>query len=124
MSATVRSPSRASASPVCLPTPHSAATGSGCRKSRTPSAGTTSSPSGLQLLEAILAMNLLVETPTEQVIPSSATWALMSSPIPAGDLASRRSAPEMSRNASSRDSGSTCGVIARNIAMISRDTAP
>ena len=47
MSPTVRSPSRSSSSSVFSPTPHSAATGSGCRKATTSAAGTTSMPVGL-----------------------------------------------------------------------------
>ena len=50
-----------------------------------------------------------VATPTEQVMPCcSATWSRICAPIAAGGP-SRRSAPETSRNASSRASGSTCG---------------
>ena len=85
MSRTVRSPSRASTCPVCSPTPHSAATGSGCRNSRTPSAGTMSSPSGLDRVDASLAMNLDGATPTEQVMPCcSAIVARISAPIAGG----------------------------------------
>ena len=85
-SPTVRRPSPASCSAVRSPTPHSAPTGSGCRNRATPSAGTTSSPSGLQRDEASLATNFVGATPTEQVMPcSSAIRARIRSPIrPAG----------------------------------------
>ncbi len=123
MSRTVRRPSRASTCPVCSPTPHSAATGSGCRKSRTPSGGTTSSPSGLERVDASLAMNLDGATPTEQVMPCcSAIVARISAPIRAG-RPSRRMAPDTSRNASSSASGSTSGVTDRKTSMTSLDTA-
>ena len=87
-----------------------------------PPAGMTAIPSGLAETEASLATNLVVATPTEQVICCWArTWARISSPIAAG-RPSRRTAPDTSRNASSRASGSTSGVIVRNRAMTSRDT--
>ena len=77
----------------------------------------------MQCTEASLATNLVVATPTEQVIPCcSLTWARISWPIWAG-LPRRRSAPETSRNASSSASGSTSGVTARKMAMTSLDTA-
>src|ERR1019366_9329430 len=102
---------------------HRAATGSGCRKSSTPSRGTTSIPSGLQRAEAILAMNLAGATPTEQVMPCClATWARMCLAIPAG-APRRRRAPATSRKASSSASGSTSGVTAPKMAMTSLDTA-
>ena len=123
MSPTVRSPSRCRASSVLSPTPHSAPTGSGCRNDTTPSGGTTISPSGLAIDEASLATNLLAATPTEQVMPcSSATRLRISSPIAAGGP-SRRTAPETSRNASSRDSGSTSGVTSAKTAMTPREVA-
>ena len=91
------------------PTARRRAAGAGTRRRRRP--GTTSRPSGLQRVEASLATNLVLATPTEQVMPCcSATWRRISWPISAG-RPSRRSAPETSRNASSRASGSTSGVI-------------
>jgi hypothetical protein len=74
-------------------------------------------------VEASLATNLLPATPTEQVMPcSSKTRPRMYSPIATGSP-SRRPAPETSRNASSRLSGSTSGVIERNSAMTERETS-
>ena len=67
----MRMPSRRSGSAVRAPTPHSAVTGSGCRKSSTSAAGTTSMPSGLHRAEATLATNFVGATPTEQVSASS-----------------------------------------------------
>ena len=120
----MRRPSRVRTSSARSPTPHSALAGSGCRNSSSPAAGTTSSPSGLQRADAILATNLIGATPTEQVMPCwSLTCALMSCAIRAG-APSRRCAPATSRNASSSDSGSTSGVIERKMAMTSLETSP
>lgn len=84
---------------------------------------TTSSPSGLERVEASLATNLVPATPTEQVMPcSSNTRARMCSPMATGSP-SRRPEPETSRNASSRLSGSTSGVIVRNSAITDRETS-
>jgi hypothetical protein len=59
---------------------------------------------------AIFATPTQAATPTEQVIPcSSATVARIDSAISTGDP-SRRTAPPMSRNASSIDTASTSGV--------------
>ncbi len=122
-SPTVASPSRSSASSVFSPTPHSSPTGSGCRKATTRSAGTTSRPSGLARVEASFATNFVDATPTEQVMPcSSWTRERMSSAMTAGGP-SRRTAPETSRNASSRLSGSTSGVTSRNTAMTPAETS-
>ena len=100
------------------PTAHRPASGAGRRRSTR--AGTSSSPSGLQREDAILAMNLLAATPTEQVMPcSSCTWARISlgdagrPPEPAQRL-------DTSRNASSALSGSTESVTERKTSM----TAP
>ena len=77
----------------------------------------------MQRTEAILAMNLDGATPTEQVSPCSASiWRRMAAPIQAGDP-SRRRAPDTSRKASSRASGSTTGVTDRNTAMTCLDTS-
>ena len=79
-------------------------------------------PSGLQRVEASLATNLVVATPTEQVMPcSSDTRSRISAPISAG-RPRRRTAPATSRNASSRDSGSTSGVIERKISITPAET--
>jgi hypothetical protein len=111
-------PTPVSRSAVRLPTPHSAETGNGCRNASTSSRGTTSMPSGLHSPEASLATNLVDATPTEQVIPwAASTRARMSAPIRAGVTPNRRSAPDTSRNASSRLSGSTSGVMSRKIDM-------
>ena len=94
------------------------------QKPSTSAAGTTSIPSGLLTVDASLATNLVVATPTEQVSPYwSRTLARIRRAMLAGGP-SRRMAPATSRNASSRESGSTSGVTPRNRAMISRDTEP
>ena len=104
-------PEAVSASSVFSPTPHSAPTGSGCRKATTSSAGTTSRPSGLAMPEASLATNLLAATPTEQVMPCSSCDRARTARRSAAGCPAGGRAPETSRNASSRDSGSTSGVI-------------
>ena len=68
-------------------------------------------------VEASLATNFVEAMPTEQVMPcSSCTRARSSRPISTG-RPRRRTAPETSRNASSSESGSTCGVMLANSAM-------
>ncbi len=85
--------------------------------------GTTSRPSGLHRAEAILATNLLGATPTEQVMPCCCqTSARIRAAMAAGGP-SRRSAPETSRKASSRASGSTSGVTVPKMAMTSLEVA-
>ena len=114
-SPTVRMPRRCSGSAVRAPTPHSAVTGSGCRKSSTRACGTTSMPLGLQRADASLATNFVGATPTEQVSPSSSsTRRRMAAAMCPGRPCSRV-APETSRNASSSDSGSTSGVTSRRM---------
>ena len=89
----------------------------------TSSRGTTSRPSGLHRAEASLARNIVLATPTEQVMPcSSATRARSHSPTLRG-LPSRRCAPPTSRKASSRESGSTRGVTEAKISITPADTA-
>ena len=63
-SATVHRPRACSRSAVFAPTPHSRSTGSGCRKSSSPSGGTTSRPSGLATPLATLARNFVRAMPT------------------------------------------------------------
>ena len=99
-------PARAAARPCAAPTPHSTVTGNGRRKARTPAAGTSSRPSGLQRAEATLATNLVGATPTEQVSPTGwADMSRMATAISTGHPSSPV-APLTSRKASSRDSGS------------------
>ena len=96
----------------CAPPPPTArSTGSGCRKSRTRSAGTTTRPSGLARVEASLATNLVGATPTEQVSRSSCADPATDQHRDLGGRPSSRRAPATSRNASSMESGSTSGVI-------------
>jgi len=65
---------------------------------------------------------LVLATPTEQVMRcSSATRSRISAPIWVGDPR-RRIAPDTSRNASSRDRGSTSGVMDRKISITPADT--
>ncbi len=119
----MRMPSRCSDSPVRSPTPHSAVTGSGCRKASTRAAGTTSMPSGLHRADASLATNLVGATPTEQVsCNSSTTRRRIAAAMSAGRPAAR-TLPRTSRNASSRESGSTSGVTSRRIAITCADAA-
>ena len=78
-------------------------------------------PFGLQCCDASLAMNLEGAIPTEQVMPSSfSTRALMavaiSRPVP-----SSLRAPVTSRNASSKEIGSTSGVNEEKISITRSD---
>ena len=104
-----RRPRRSSLASVAGPTPHSACTGSGCRKARVSAGSTTATPEpdgarwatalGLAASEASLATNLVPATPTEQVRPSSAStrsrmWAAICGAGPsrrtrAGDVEER-----------------------------------
>ena len=74
-------------------------------------------------VEATLATNFVVATPTEHVTPWAATTcARIIAAIAAGEP-SRRRAPATSRNASSSDSGSTSGVTSRKIDITPFDTS-
>lgn len=69
------------------------------------------------------ATNLLGATPTEQVSPCSAvTRARIRRAMAAGGPNNRR-APVTSRNASSRESGSTSGVTSRKIRITASEAA-
>ena len=70
-----------------------------------------------------MATNFVGATPTEQVMPCS-SWMVsrISWPILAG-LPSRRTAPDTSRKASSRDNGSTTGVIVSKVAITAAEMA-
>ena len=118
----VRIPSSARRAAVLGPIPHSLFTARGARNSRSEPGGTTVRPSGFSMSEAILAIDLLVATPTEMVNLSSACTRALSSPaICLGDLLGDTESVT-SRYASSRDSGSTCGEKSRKIAITWRDT--
>ncbi|CNG75576.1 Uncharacterised protein [Mycobacterium tuberculosis] len=112
-SPTVVAPNLASFAAVAGPTPHSRRTGSGRRNSASPSGGTTSSPSGLATPLATLARNLVRATPT--VIGRPTSSAISRRSRTATSAGSRRD-PCRSRNASSIDSPSTSGVVARKTA--------
>ena len=91
------------------PAPQSLATGSGASHACTRSGTTTVRPSGLSWALATLATCLVDDTPTEMVSPvARRTASLTRRPIVAGGPNSR-SAPDMSRKASSRESASTFG---------------
>ena len=99
---------------VALPTPQMNVTGCGARKARASARPSTAKPRGLSRSEAILARNLLEESPIDTVMPISVFDAAGKSRqriLPAS-CACRRSVPDRSRNASSIDSGSTSGVSA------------
>src|SRR6266511_3754407 len=79
---------------VAGPTPQSASAGSGWRNSSERLGGTTNSPSGLPLVEASLARNLLPATPIVRVSPvSSGTRARSSLAISTAPPSSRRAQP-------------------------------
>ena len=80
-------------------------------------AATTTSPSGLRRSEAIFATSFVVATPTEIVSSTaSRTSSLIRRPIVSPSPNSYRE-PVTSRNASSIEIGSTCGVNRRRIAI-------
>ncbi len=112
-SPTVRIAKRPNSSAVFSPTPQSLPTGSGSRKLATSSAGTWSSPSGLQPSEASFATNLRRRDrpPSRSRRPPGRPPSGSSSAIATGEP-NRRVAPPTSRNASSREIGSTSGVCA------------
>ena len=64
---------------VTGPTPHSASTGSSCRKLSTRSGAITVRPSGLRQPEAILARNLFGATPADAVRPVCSSNLLLQS---------------------------------------------
>ena len=108
----VRIARRPSTWPVFSPTPHRRPTGSGSRNAITPSAGTTSRPSGLQPSEASLATNFVDATPTEHVTPTSRSTSARIFAAIADGGPNREVAPPTSRKASSSEIGSTSGVWA------------
>src|SRR6266542_579336 len=90
---------------VAGPTPQSASAGSGWRNSSERLGGTTNSPSGLPLVEASLARNLLPATPIVRVSPvSSGTRARSSLAISTAPPSSRR-APRQARVLQHLDAG-------------------
>ena len=105
---------------VFSPTPHSRPIGSGARNATSSPAGTTTSPSGLRRSEAILATSLVPATPTEAVSPTSARTSSLIRRAMAGPSPNSAAEPVTSRNASSIEIGSTCGVKRRRIDMTSR----
>ena len=83
-----------------------------------PSLGTTSRPSGLAWTEASLATSFVEATPTEAESDRSSRTARRTAWAMRGGSPNRSVAPPTSRNASSRESGSTDGV---NPSRISRN---
>ena len=100
------------------PTPHSRPTASGARNAASSPGATTTSPSGLREVRRDLRHELgRWPTPTETVSPTSSwTASLMRRAIVSPSPNSARE-PVTSRNASSIDTGSTCEVNRRRIAM-------
>ncbi|MDF2492845.1 MAG: hypothetical protein K0Q58_1423 [Microbacterium sp.] len=119
----VRIPRDSSASADFGPTPHSARTERGMRKSIVRSAGTMRRPSGLLAVDAIFATCFVEAAPMLQVSPvSSSTRARSIRATTPGEPQSRR-APRTSRNASSIDSGSTNGVISWKMLITAREVS-
>jgi hypothetical protein len=101
---------------VTRPTPQSLSTGSGWRKSTSPSGGTLSNPFGFATALATLARNFVRAIPTVIGSPtSSCTFRRSRSAITMGGPASR-SRPRTSRNASSIEMPSTSGVVSSKTA--------
>src|SRR5262249_53926677 len=104
----VRRPSRARRCCAILPTPKISVTGFGARKAAASSPPRTAKPRGLSRSEAILARNLLQESPIDTVMPSEVSTSLAKpASALAGDILCRRAVPDRSMNASSIDTGST-----------------
>ena len=106
-------PSRANRAALTLPTPKMKLTGFGGEEAAPRLRPSTAKPRGLSRSEAILARNLLQDSPIETVMPSfRSTSAAKRASTLAGGRPCSRSVPERSRNASSIESGSTSGVSA------------
>ena len=119
----VASPSPSSRGTVFGPAPQSLDTGNGASQSTAPVGGTTVRPSGLSWALATLATYFVLATPTETLRPVALrTRSLICRPMATGGP-KRRSAPDMSRNASSNEIASTCGEKSPKIAMIWPDSA-
>ena len=122
--AMVRSPSRSRRWRVASPTPQMAEIGRCARNASVSARPITENPRGLLRSEAILARNLLWESPMETLTRSCASISFdRRARIRAGGALCRRCVPERSRKASSIDSGSTSGVTARMRSRIERPTS-
>ena len=86
------------------------------------SGGTTSTPSGLARRLASLATEIEAATPTEQVMPCSSWIVARSCSAISRGGPSRRVEPRTSRNASSSETTSTCGVTRRKFSITAEDT--
>lgn len=84
-------------------------------------AATMRSPSGLLIVEAILATCLVAATPMLHTSPVSASTRLRTCRAMVPGLPHSRRAPRTSRKASSIESGSTRGVKDRKISMTCAD---
>ena len=123
-SAKVRMPAASSAAWPTSPTPHMRRTGLSRRKSEVSARPMTEKPRGLSRSEATLARNLLYDSPMEPVMPSSCSIRrARRASMTAGGAWWRRCVPVRSRNASSRERGSTMGVRSSIIARIWRETS-
>ena len=110
----VASPRPRSFRAVAAPTPQSRSSGSGCRNSSSPPAGTTSRPSGFAERLATFATTLLDATPTVTASPTSARTSRRSRAAIAAGEPAIRSSPRTSRNASSIETPSTSGAVRSN----------
>ena len=104
------------------PRPRAGGAADGRRKAASSPGLTSTSPSGFSRSEAIFATNLFGATPADAVSPTSSRIRALirraiSTPVPW-----RAREPVTSRNASSRDRGSTSGVKSARIAMIRSDS--
>ena len=123
MSPNVLMPSDSRCSALRGPIPGMARTGRGARNAASSPGQTTVRPSGLSWSLAILATDLLAESPAEHVMPSSATRARMRRATATGCSVEKRPGVT-SRKASSIETGCTRGLssakMARTAADISR----
>ena len=86
------------------------------------SGGTTTTPSGLARRLASLATEIEAATPTEQLIPCSSWIVARSCSAICRGGPSRRVEPRTSRNASSSETTSTCGVTRRKFSITAEET--
>src|SRR5260370_41244517 len=105
-----------------LPDPEDHVTGLGARKAAASVPPSTAKPRGLSRSEAILARNLLDESPIDTVMPSArSTSPAKPASALAGDIPCNRAVPDRSMNPSSIDTASTSRL---SLNMSSRTSRP
>ena len=120
----VRMPAASNAAWVAAPTPHKMRKGLGRRKSAVSASPMIENPRGLSRSDAILARNLLCDSPIDPVTPTCTSICCTNcASITAGGAPCRRAVPVRSKNASSSDRGSMAGVNVSIKARIWREVS-